>query len=156
MPKVDPLAGRLKVRGEKHGNIAEIEEIKKMPGAPMEMEYRGEEQKGEENSVEEREDSESTSSIEVFDFMFSLRGVIEYAGDEEAGEDEEEVDSDPARISNKAPESKNGICSFVAPGEVVKHDGENGDSTKAIKRSAMPVGASQIRDAGRIAYVGGG
>jgi hypothetical protein len=156
MPKVDPLTGWLEVRSEKHGDIAEIEEVKKMLGTPMEVEYRRKEHKSEENRVEEREDSKSTASIEVFDFMFDLRGVEEDAGDEEAGEDEEEVDSYPACISDRAPETKDGVCSFVASGEVVKHDGENGDSTKTIKRSVMPAGASRTRGAGRIAYVGGG
>ena len=144
MPKVDPLAGRLEVWGEEHGYIAEIEEIKKVLSAPMEGDYRGEEQEGEENRIEEREDSQSTSSIEVFYFIFSLRGVIEDTGDEEAGEDEEDVDSDPSRISDKAPEAKGGICSFVASGEVVNHDGENGDSAETVKRGIMPGGSSPI------------
>jgi hypothetical protein len=151
MPKVDPLTGRLEVRSEKYGNIAEIEEVKKMLDAPMEVEDRGKEHKSEEDRVEEREDSKSTASIEVFDFIFGLRGVEEDAGDEEAGKDEKEVDSYPARISDKAPETEDGICSFVAPGEVVKHDGQNGDSTKTIKRSVMRAGAGRILGAGRIA-----
>ena len=125
MSKVDPVAGRFKVRCEKNGDIAEIEEVEKMLSAPMEVKYRRAKDECEEDCVEEREDSKSTASIEVFDFMFDLRGVEEDAGDEEAGEDEEEVDSYPACISDRAPETKDGVCSFVASGEVVKHDGEN-------------------------------
>src|ERR1700730_908413 len=121
MPKVDPLAGRLEVRGEKHGDIGEIEEVKKMLGAPMEVEYRGEEQKGKEDRVEEREDSKSTAGVEGFDFIFSLRGVVEDAGDEEAGEGEEQIYSHPAGISDETPETKGGICSVVASSEVIKH-----------------------------------
>src|SRR6202044_1498774 len=138
MSKVDPVAGRFKVRCEKNGDIAEIEEVEKMLSAPMEVKYRRAKDECEEDCAEEREDSKGTASIEICDFMFGLRGVVYAPGDEEPGEDKEQVYSHPSGIADETPEAKSRVCSPVAAGEVIKHYGKSGDSAETTKRSIVP------------------
>jgi hypothetical protein len=38
--EVDPMAGRLKVRHQENGHVAEIKEVKKMSRTPVQSEYR--------------------------------------------------------------------------------------------------------------------
>ena len=112
--------------------------------------------KKKEDRVEEREDSKSTAGVEVFDFIFSLRDVVQDASDEEAGEGEEQVYSHPAGISDETPETKGRVCSVVASGEVIKHNGEYGDSAETIKRSAVPTGGPSDSRCGSNRLLGGG
>jgi hypothetical protein len=146
--KVDPVVGRLKVRGEKNGDIAEIKEVEKMLSVPMEMKCRGQNDKGKEHGIEEREDPKSTTSIKVFDFVLSLCGVVKDAGDEKTGENKEQVYSHPSGIGNETPETKSGVRSLVAAGEVIKHYGKYGDSAETPKRSMVMASARQSGGAG--------
>jgi hypothetical protein len=88
--------------------------------------------------------------------MLVKGGVVEDSGDKEAGECKEEVDANPAGISDETPEAKYWVYSLVAPGEVVEHNREDRDAAESIERGIVPSGSWEMCSAGRVANTGSG
>jgi len=88
--------GDLCVGMDEASEVAEIRGPDEPGPGPLPMEDGPGKDHGEQDAVVKREDSQGTANVEVANAMGVVAGVEEDAGDEKAGEDEEEVDPGPA------------------------------------------------------------
>ena len=87
-----PMFGDVDVDGvEPSPGLAIHEEVERRP--PQQRDQRGHEEEECQHAVVEREDAQDAPHVEVAEVVRLVAGVIEDAGDEEAGQDEEQVDA---------------------------------------------------------------
>ena len=120
------------------GKVGGVGEVEPLPVVPLQVQWVGEGEEREEKAIVKREDAEGAARVEVAEEVGLVEGVVEDAGDEEAGEGEEEGDADPEGSSDVDEEAEEGGgVGVVGPEEVVGEDEEDGDAADAIKRGDM-------------------
>jgi len=93
------------------------------------MEWTGEEQKDDQDSVVKREDAECAAGVEGLEVVGDIEGVDQDAGDEEAGENEEEIDADIAGFADVGEEVEDARAGGCVRPE--KMDEKNHEDSKA-------------------------
>ena len=140
-PEVKDLEGR----GDGAGEIGEVGHVLEEEGEDADAAERGLEGSREGGSGEEDKegeeiegkDAEGAAGVEVAGPVGFAEGVPEDAGDEEAGEDEEEGDAGPAGFEDLGLEADEGVGRAVAAAVVEKNDGEDGEAANSIEGGDM-------------------
>ncbi len=92
------------------GQVAGVGQVIVLPAIPLEMEGFGEQENEKEKSIVKREDAQGPAGVEDLEVVAVVEGLKEDAGDEEAGEGEEEVDADPTGLAQLTEEVKEAIA----------------------------------------------
>src|SRR5580704_16905088 len=99
------------------------------------MQRQAEEQKQNEKAVVQREDTESTASVEGLKEMGDVQRVEQDTGNEEAGEHKEQIDADVRRCTDLVQEIEEaGTGHGVRPEEVEEEHEEYGEAANSIER----------------------
>ncbi len=140
-------------RGDGAGEIGEVRHVLEEERGDPDTAESGVEAAGEGCSGEdeeqgkevEGEDAEGAAGVEVASPVRFAERVPEDAGDEEAGEREEERDAGPAGLEHMSAEADGGEVRPVAAGVVVEKHGEDGDAADAVEgwEVARPPGGEQ-------------
>ena len=87
-----PVLGDVDVDGvEPSPGLAVHQVVERRP--PQQRDQRGHEEDERQHAVVEREDAQEAPHVEVAEVVRLVAGVVENAGDEEAGQDEEQLDA---------------------------------------------------------------
>jgi hypothetical protein len=117
----------------------------------------GEEEKEDERTVVEGEDAESAAGVKGFEEVGDVEGVEQNAGDEEAGEDEEEIDADVGGCADLVEEVEEAEASVrVRPEEMAVEDEKDGEAANSIERREMSEAAGILGIVGLLGCTGGG
>ena len=99
------------------------------------MERTGEEQEDDQDAVVEREDAECAASVEGFEVVGDVERVDQDAGDEEAGENEEEVDADVAGRADAGEEVEDARAGVgVCPEKMDEKNHEDCEPSDSVER----------------------
>ncbi len=97
-------------------------------------EQRQDDEEDDQGAVVEREDAQDAAGVEVPQPAGRPLGVIEDAGDQESGQDEEEVHAAPSRAGQaRKPECGAGYSVLGRTAEVDHHDHEDRQAAEAIE-----------------------
>ncbi len=88
---------------------------------------------GEQGCDVEGKDAESAAGVEVTQAVDGVVGFPEAAGDEEAGEGEEEDDAAPAELGEVAGETLGGLGGLEASTVVKDEDEQDGEAAEAVE-----------------------
>jgi len=88
---------------------------------------------GEQGEDVEREDAEGAAGVEVTQTVDGMGHLPKAAGDEEAGESEEENDTAPAELGEVAGEALGGLGGLKASAVVEDEDEEDGEAAEAVE-----------------------
>ena len=81
----------------------------------------------------EGKDAEGAADVEVAQAVALTDGVPQAAGDEEAGEGEEENDAEPAGLGDETDEADGGLGGLEAAAVVEDEDHEDGEAAEAVE-----------------------
>jgi hypothetical protein len=124
--------------------IRGVGEVEVLPARPDEMKRPCQQKQDYQDAIVEREDAECAAEIEVFEKVRSMERVQKDAGDEKAGEDEEEVDPNIRGHQDAVHQvEKKGACFRVRYEEMTGEDEKNSQATYSVKS----------RDVGKSAWV---
>lgn len=99
------------------------------------MKRPSEKKQHDENAVVEGEDAKGAAGVEGFEEVREGACVEQDAGDEKAGENEEEVDAEVAGLANAIDEiQKFGAGVWIGREEVEEEDHEDGKSSDSVER----------------------
>jgi hypothetical protein len=117
----------------------------------------GEEKQYKEDAIVEREDAQGAAGIEGFEEVGAVARVQKDAGDEKAGENEEEINADVAGSADVVDQIEElRACHRIRLKEVKEEDQEDGETAYAVKRWNMLKTAGIFGVAGRDGLRGGG
>ena len=96
---------------------------------------REQKQDEQQDCIIERENPQDAACVKGAEVVTSSFGIEKNAGDEKAGEYEEEVDADPATMqdADEQPVREGRLWGCVEAAEVKQQDGEDGDAADAIE-----------------------
>ena len=132
MVKADPLLWGQAEEGWEPAEVLEIEQKRRKGTGPVEAEGAREQQQRQEDAVVERKDAEGAASVEGAEVARTADGVLQDAGDEEAGEDEEEVDTGGGEDERGVDDEAS--VRHVAGEQMRGHDAEDGEAAQAVER----------------------
>lgn len=116
------------------------------------MQQRRQQEKNNQYAVVEGKDAQAATRVELAEVALFLERVVEDAGDEEAGEYEEEIDTVRAEDGDAFDSSGPGTGG-IAPEEMRSDDAEYGEAAQAVQRRDV-AGVGGRRSVGRLILPG--
>jgi hypothetical protein len=101
--------------GSPQGNVVGVGQVEKQTSIPLKMQDVGEGQEGKENAVVEGKDSQGPPGVEVAEEVWLVKRVPKDSGDEESGESEEQVYTDPQGFADHGEEVEDCVLALVCP-----------------------------------------
>ena len=83
-----------------YNEVAQIRHHEEVVACPKDVQKGSCQEEEDPNGIEQRKNSKGATDVEVLEVAWFLQSVEEDAGDQKAGENEEEIDADPTPFQN--------------------------------------------------------
>ncbi len=112
-----------------------------MSQPPLEMKHRGKQEANQQHTVKERKDPQRSSNIKILEVPVRIEGVDKNSSNQEAGEHEEQIDSEPPAAAQPSGHLRGKRMEMSGQKCMAGKHQQNRQTAKTIQSVVMFVGS---------------